>query len=234
MKRTKGPCRAHTRVGAPCRRPAIEGGTVCRSHGGALAVVRRRAEARVAVERARLMLPSFGLPADADPAEALLEEVGRTAGAVRWLQALIAERDPESLVWLQAETVEERVEGGPVVAKTSALRRYAADLHPWVRAWHLERDHLVKACKAAIQCGIAERQVRLAEAQGALVASAVRAALGDPEWALSSAQVDIGLRVVARHLRKLPTVVDGSVTRIAPMGAQNGASGVSGGRAEIR
>lgn len=73
-----------------------------------------------------------------------------------------------------------------------------------------ERDRLARLCKLALDAGIAERQVRIAESQGALVAGVVRSILGDlgltaDQWAL------VGT-VVPRRMRELSTVVEGTIT----------------------
>jgi hypothetical protein len=55
-------CHAHSsRTGAPCRRPAIQGGTVCTSHGGAIPNVRAAAERRIQ----QLILPALATIAQA-------------------------------------------------------------------------------------------------------------------------------------------------------------------------
>jgi hypothetical protein len=44
----KRPCSAHSsRIGEPCRRPTIEGGTVCGAHGGRASAVKRKARQRL-------------------------------------------------------------------------------------------------------------------------------------------------------------------------------------------
>ena len=82
---------------------------------------------------------TYGLPRDVEPHVALLEEIARTAGHVDWLGAKV--RGEEDLG-----------------EKSFELRLYKS-----------ERHHLVDVCKAAITCGIAERQVKIAEAQGQLI-----------------------------------------------------------------
>ena len=51
------------------------------------------------------------------------------------------------------------------------------------------------------QAGLAEREVQIAEQQGRLVASIVRAILGDEVLALSPAQLERASEVVSRHFR---------------------------------
>ena len=126
-----------------CRRPAGWGTSHagvgrCKLHGGATPSHVNAAKRRSAARSAAV----FGLPVEVEPVDALLQEVHRTAGHVAWLGAKIASFANDS------------------------------DLAPgdepgvWVRLYQAERAHQVRVAKACVDSGIAERQVRLAEAQG--------------------------------------------------------------------
>ena len=54
-----------------------------------------------------------------------------------------------------------------------------AAVNPWVRLYLEERDRLVRVAEVAIDTGVAERQVRLAEAQAQQLAAVIRAILTD-------------------------------------------------------
>jgi len=208
-------CSAHTKsTGGPCTQPAISGISVCKLHGGRAPQVRRAAERRVAAAKADRAVATLGLPIATDPAEALLDEVCRTAGHVRWLGSLISEMAPESLVWGRSGTERSTTTGGPAVAQEYAQVAETAQPSVWLTLYQAERAHLATVCKAAITCGIAERQVRLAEGQAALVAAVLRAALGDPELGLSAPQIEISHRVAARHLLRMSQTVDAVPARI--------------------
>lgn len=71
----------------------------------------------------------------------------------------------------------------------------------WLELYSQERDRLVRMSALAIGAGIAERQVQLAERQGALVADVIRKLLDDPELGLNSGQRDRGRLIAAKHLR---------------------------------
>lgn len=73
-----------------------------------------------------------------------------------------------------------------------------------------ERDRLARFCKLALDAGIAERQVRIAETQGALLAGAVRAILGDLN--LTPEQLQLVGMVVPRRLRELSGFINGEVS----------------------
>jgi hypothetical protein len=63
-----------------------------------------------------------------------------------------------------------------------------------------ERDRVVRFAKTAHDMGIAEREVKLAESQGALLAAVVRGILGDLD--LTAVQLERAPEVIQRHLRE--------------------------------
>lgn len=134
--------------GSRCKRLAIPGGSVCVKHGGGAPQVREAAQVRLLQRQAVLAAETYGLPREVDPHSALLEELHRTAGAVTWLGAVVAELDQATI-------------GG----------------HALVELWSDERDRLVKVAKTCVDVGIEERRVRLAESAGAQLAAVVRAVL---------------------------------------------------------
>lgn len=177
----------------PCQQPAGWGtdhnGTgPCKKHGGNTAT-HRKAGQQAAAERA---VATLGLPVEVNPHEALLEEVHRTAGHVRWLAEVVADTEKADLVWgLESETHK----GATEFPGTDTTR--AAKPSVWLELYHRERAHLVRVAKAAIDAGIDERRVQLAEQQGELVVQVIRATLND-------LGVDVTEEVastVGRHLR---------------------------------
>ena len=194
-------CSGHsTRDGRPCGRWANRGGTVCTSHGGAAPQVRAANRRTVEAATAAKAIATYGLPVDIDPHDALMEEIARTAGHVRWLAGVVQAMDSEALVWGKTGTEQRR--GGP--GGDYALLSSTAQPSVWVSLYQAERTHLVAVCRAAIGAGIAERQVRLAEAQGALIAAVIRSMIEDPELGLGPDQQEVARKVASRHLRVLP------------------------------
>lgn len=155
--------------------------TVCKMHGGkapqALDAAARRRQDREAL----LAVEAFGLPRLVDPHTALLEELHRTAGAVQWLGAVVADLKQSQV-------------GGESV---------------FVKLWADERDRLVKVAKTCVDVGIEERRVRLAEQAGAQLASVVRAVLD--RLGLSEEQQLLARVVVPEEFRRLGDVVPGEV-----------------------
>jgi hypothetical protein len=164
-------CGAHRRDGRPCGRWPERGAPVCRQCGGGAPQVKAAAAARREQAAAAQAVVTYGLPRTVAPAAALLEEIARTAGHVDWLGVQVAAHpDP--------------------TAETS---------RPWVELYRLERRHLREVCRDAINAGVAERQVTLAEQQGHLMASVITAVLA--ELQLTPDQRALVATVVPRHLR---------------------------------
>lgn len=126
-------------------------------------------------EMARRAVQTLGLPVDISPQEALLREVHRTAGHVEFLGQIVANMPQEELTWGQ----ESKTEGIAHTGKRVLSEEFRARPSIWYRMYQEERRHLVEVCRTAIACGIAEREVRLREAQARLVARAMVGALRD-------------------------------------------------------
>lgn len=197
-----------------CRQFPARGATVCRYHGGAApqvvaaAAIRERDEA---MDRVLRLAVSQVDPAHAakSPDEQLLEEVGRASMMVQWLADRVAELDVPDLTDTGAfadlvgvdpdtgEPVERRISNqlfGPDHQGNAAPHLYWAMLNQ-------ERDRHAKLCKLAIDAGISERLVRLAEAQGQQIVQVIVATIDG--IGLTSAQRDHAMRLAAQKLRAL-------------------------------
>jgi len=199
MKREPDPvpikqrCTGHSsRTGEPCKLWPVKGATVCHKHGGRAKQVKAKAEERLAEQRIRRAMATYGEPIEIDPAAALLAEVHRTAGHVAWLQEQVAQLDDKDVGWGKTRVKT----GGEDHGTTEEAKPNA-----WLVLYQEERKHLVRVCAEAIRCGIEERRVKLAESQGQLVAGVIRAILGDLH--LSVEQQAMVSEVVPRRLREL-------------------------------
>jgi hypothetical protein len=173
--------------GKMCTRPAgwgtaHPGDGRCKLHGGSTATHKVASQ----VAQAERAVVTFGLPREIDPRDALLEEVYRSAGAVDWLSKQVQALTSESVVWGKAEETADDV-------------KYKAAVNVWVLLHQQERAHLVRVAKEAINAGIEERRVRLAEQQGSLLAGVIKAILGDLN--LTPEQQGRVGEIVPRHLR---------------------------------
>ncbi len=154
----------------PCKRPAGWGTDhfgvgACKLHGGMAPSGRAAGQRNLRRKVMEDAVRTYGLPIDIDPGSALLEEVSRTAGHVRWLHDIVAGMDPEALIWGDKQT--SHVEGvGPEGPVDQVTQVQSAGVHIWLELYLKEREHLRKVCTDALKAGIAERQVQLAEQAG--------------------------------------------------------------------
>lgn len=143
------------------------GARVCKRHGGHAPQVVAAAERRRREAAALEAVATFGAPVEVDPAQALLEEVHRTAGHVAWLGTIVAGLERDEVVWGLAEEIDRPAgdKGGGGVET-----RHRAGVSVWVQLYQAERKHLAAVCKAAIDAGVSERVVRVFEQVGATYA----------------------------------------------------------------
>ncbi len=154
----------------------------CKKHGGATASVRQHHQKAMALEA----VVTYGLPRKIDPHTALLHEVWRTYGHVTWLASIIHGSDPNALVW---GPTEEQLQQQTQVGGAASMphQKFDVETHTgtiqaapsvWLQMYQKERRHLVEVSKTAIACGIAEREVSLAEDTALLMRGAISAILG--------------------------------------------------------
>lgn len=193
-------CKANARsTGERCTKTAIEGGTVCRYHGGASPQARKAAAERVATEKAAAAARLFALPKDINPADALIDLVKWTAGEVDYWRAevqRIAEHEPTKLT-----AGVTRVEKGTRDRAAVDMRTIETVPHIAYRMLTDAQERLAKFATAALRAGVDERRVKLAEDQGMLVAQVIRAVLDQLD--LSPEQAAKVPEVVPAQLRLL-------------------------------
>jgi hypothetical protein len=180
--------------GALCGNFPRHGSNVCSYHGGSAPQVRRAAAQRVMTGKLLAGVATLGLAVeDVSPAEILLEEVARSAGAVRWLEARIRELDPDALTWGLTAEVSGRQSMGPV-----EFTEHRAGPAQLLLIYQAERTHLVNVCKVTLGAGIEERRVQLAEQLGGVVADMMASLLDD--LGLSPEQRESAREAVPRRL----------------------------------
>lgn len=157
----------------------------CKLHGGALPNVNKK--------HLRLIqgaeLATYGTPIAVDPHTAVLNTVHATAGHVAWLYEKIQEL---------AE-----VEGDMTLHQYTSMGIKASI---WVEMYERERLMLLKASKAAVDMGVSERAVQLAEEQGRMIAGLLQKFIDSQEIGLTAAQRLVAPKVIRQLLVAMPQV----------------------------
>jgi hypothetical protein len=169
-------CGARRRDGERCRKFAGEG----TNHKGTgrckfLGGSTPTHVASAVIQEARRRSLEFGEPVDVEPADALMMMLQLSAGHVAWVR--------QELSYLEDRATFE----GQVL----------------MRLYGEERDRVARIAKAALDSGVQERLVRLAEKYGELLAGLIQEILGDPDLELTVGQRERAPSVVRRHLAAL-------------------------------
>lgn len=153
----------------------------CKHHMGATPAGRKAAGYEMGEE----LMAFYGSPIDTSPIEALLDEVNRTAGHVAWLGKRISQFDIP---------LTEEVDDATGKVKVIRPAGLPPEVDGWIRVYQSERTQLIKASKMALDAGVNERLVQIAEHQGAKLADAVETIL-------------VGLRLTVEQQAMVPTIV---------------------------
>lgn len=171
----------------------------CAHHMGSTPAGRKAAGYEMGEE----LMAFYGSPIETSPIEALLDEVSRTAGHVAWLGQRIAQFDVP---------LTEEVDDNTGKVKVIRPAGMPPEVEGWIRIYQSERTQLIKASKMALDAGVNERLVQIAEHQGAKLADAVETIL--LRLNLSAAQQALVPQVVPNVLRQLmagPGYIEGEI-----------------------
>lgn len=140
----------------------------------------------------------LGAPIEMDPGVAIMQEIHRSAGHVKWLEYKVRGLNEDDLVWgkLKEITEEGSTEKGSI---DTVKREYGAEVSNWYKLYLEERKHLFKVSEAAIRAGIEERRVRLAERGVDALEAAINATLRDLGVDPTTARAR---QTVGNHLRE--------------------------------
>lgn len=158
----------------------------CKLHGGSTATGRKSAAVAAGVAVGNELGVIMGSPLDVEPHEALLSCVQITAGEVAYMTTKVRE--------LQSPTV-----------KTM----FGDQLDIWIKERQKATERLAKFAKLAIDAGVEERRVRLAERYGETLANLLRDVLS--ELKLTPAQQKQAPKIVRRHL----VAIEGTAEQVA-------------------
>lgn len=169
-----------TTDGKPCKRYAIEGGSVCPSHGGAFPAVQKRALVRAE-------LASWGLgDTTLDPGDTLMRLHSQSAARAELYAGLLQEA-------FDAKQAEDLIAGSSGFRMPSGIaaligHRFAVDnqgnrvpiqeaIRGLAELEAQERDRCANFAMKCVQAGLREREVRLAEEDAARMHKALMVAL---------------------------------------------------------
>lgn len=186
-------CGAATRSGGRCSKQAGWGTEhvgvgKCRLHGGSTPTHQRRA--------AREMAVVMGAEHDIEPQDALLWCIRIAAGEVNYCSAQIAELEAADAVGHPVVEVERAA--GDAEGTLVERRRQTVALNIWIRARQDAVERLARFSKMALDAGVAERQVRVAERYGQQIAQLLAGVLAELD--LNERQQRRAPDVVRRHL----------------------------------
>lgn len=166
-------CRAHktgTNKTEPCTKPPIRGAYVCRSHGGAIKATQVAAEERLALMAAQgeiaTLMRECDIP-EQHPIDGLLEVVRVSGSMMRLLTIKVGELSEDPVV---RERLVEAGDGSLDVVRYTDGEGFwglnsKQEMVPsiYVQLLHQWTDRYERACKTALEAGIEERRIKLAE-----------------------------------------------------------------------
>lgn len=145
-----------------CKQWAIRGGEVCKTHGGTLPNVKKKAAAVLRDEAVKKAMVTYGLPLKVSPQVALMEELARTNGHIAWLSDKIQSMEAGDLIWGQ---IEESKRSGYEDENNWDEEKVGAVMHLWVQLYFRERQHLARIADLMVKNGLSAIQLRLQERQ---------------------------------------------------------------------
>lgn len=189
-------CKARRSDGEPCKAWAIRGTSVCRVHGGSAPHVRAAGRRRVALARFQGpiadLLDEFEDDLDGThPVEGLLQAVRRTGAMVHVLGVLVGALHPAPFV-----------DGQPVAGLYGPDHLGDGEPHVLVTMYGQWLDRHAKVCKLALDAGVEERQVRLAEQQALAIVQVTSLAVEDLGLADQIPQLRVALGERMRQLQE--------------------------------
>lgn len=198
----------------PCTRPAGWGTEHvgygnCKLHGGNTAAGRAHGAKLMALDNAVVM----GAPIDIEPHDALVWCVRLAAGEVSYCNLMVASLMPReakgSVVTTKVRPLSEGKDGESPSQTVEEITYGPPALHLWIKVRQDAVASLAKYSKMALEAGVAERQVQLAEKYGQLIGQVIGNILD-------------GLRLNAEQQRRAPelvrmhlTAIEGTATEVA-------------------
>jgi hypothetical protein len=188
-------CGAKKRAGGICTRPAgwgtpHPGVGACKLHGGSTPNHQINAAPQLAVV--------MGAPLDIEPHDALLWCIRVTAGEANYCSAMVAQLEDDQAVGKPVLSRDWVGSGENGSGGGSEQRELAPALNIWIVARRDAVERLARYSKMALDAGVAERQVRVAERYGEQIAQLLSGVIADLE--LTDAQQQRAPEIVRRRL----------------------------------
>lgn len=199
-------CNAIKRDGKPCSLTAGQGTDHvgigrCKFHGGSTPTHMHHA----AKTQARMHAVTMGAPINIEPHDALLWCVRIAAGEVSYCNVMVAMLHPDdatgNTVSIKRRPLSHGKEGDSSHETVEETTIADPALHIWINTRREAIDRLAKFSKMAVDAGVAERQVQLAERYGEAIGNVVGRILD-------------GLNLSATQMRKAPELVRMHLTSI--------------------
>lgn len=193
-----GFCNAKNRSGGRCARPAGWGTNhagmgACKSHGGATP--------SAGLSVARSMAITMGAPLDVEPHDALIHCVRITAGEVAYASEMVAQLSSEDALVRPTTSVSRSGTSSQGSIDMDEERKGPQDLNIWIRVRQEAVDRLARYAKMALDAGVDERRVRVAEGLATALVPVLEAIFKDLK--LTSAQRKKAPAIMRSHLLTL-------------------------------
>ena len=114
----------------------------------------------------------FGEKLEIQPEDAIMQELWRSNGAVEWYR----------------QKIENLAAGGNGDEALIQFTKLGMSPSVWVEMYNGERDRLANTAKVAASMGVAERQIKIVEEQGRMLATVIQALMSHPGLALTPMQ----------------------------------------------
>jgi hypothetical protein len=146
-----------------------------------------------------------------DPGEVLLRLVTQSSRRAALYASLLEEQYERAAAGEETSTLPSRI--GVLIGRKFSLTRDGEAIRGLVELEMRERDLCGSFASKAIAAGLAERQVRIAERMGGVIAEVLRAVLADPALGLTPAQLAQAPDVFRSHLglASPPLTIEGRV-----------------------
>lgn len=171
----------------------------CKHHGGSTTTGKKSAARLEAKAHGEHIARVMGFATEVDPFDALLECIWIAKGEVVYCSERIAELGEDEAVVTFAERSEtDGIVKGESEHSVSTKTSTVAELNIWIVARRDAVDRMARYAKMAIDAGIAERQVQIAERVGGMIGRLVSSVLDELE--LTAGQRELAPMVMRKHL----------------------------------